>query len=150
VGETENIGDFGRLAVERQRELMPQIIARGVARRIIKKGVVVAGKKATSTDKNSKNDLTSLAYDAAGVLWEATEKADLRAWTLLPGSIQVLRLDLPAGNHTLSFAPMFGMQSAGTPSSTQVNVIDGQTTFCVASILDAQTPIRVLTSHSSR
>lgn len=138
VGHTEVIADIGRLAVERQTELMPQIIARGVVRRIVKKGVVVAGKKASGVEANNKGDLTSLGYDIAGVVWEATEKADLRSWSLLPGSLQIIRVDLPAGKHRLSATPArLGRQVGGTFVGN-ADVFDGRTTFAIASITDAK------------
>lgn len=50
--------------------------------------------------------LQNLAFDAAGVVWEATEAADTRCWGLLPDKIQVLRVELPAGEHELDLRPI--------------------------------------------
>ncbi len=144
VGFTENIADLGRLAVERQNELLPEIVARAVVRRIVKKGVVVAAKSKSNAKKNSGNDLTSLVYDAGGVAWEALEQADLRAWALLPGSIQVIRMELPAGNHHLSLAPAMNGQLAGRSFSETIDVRNGQTTVVVGTLSEANATGRIM------
>ena len=138
LGSTETIADIGRMAVEIQNEQMPQIIGRAVARRVAKKGLVVAGKAAADAFKESGNDLTSLAYSVAGVIWEATEQADLRAWTLLPGSIQVIRVDVPVGSHQLTLRPSCYGRSVGKSFSVPLTIQDGQTTFALASLPDAR------------
>ena len=54
--------------------------------------------------------MTAKLLNAAGVVWEATESADTRCWGLLPEKIQVLRIELPAGQHQLSLqAFVFGL-----------------------------------------
>lgn len=140
IGDTENIADLGRLAVERQRELLPQLVGRAVARRIVKKSLIVVGKSAAGAEKHAGQDWTSLLYSAAGVAWEATEQADLRCWSLLPGSVQVFRVDLPAGPHVLQLAPVRA-GSAG-PSGCQGEIIirDGESTMAIASLADRRGP----------
>jgi len=101
-GSTVSIADIDQLAIETSQAARNQLIARAVARRVIKKATVAAVKKQTSS-----NSLASLGFDAAGVAWEALEKADTRCWGLLPRNIQVLRIEVPAGTHTLSFAPQY-------------------------------------------
>src|SRR5688500_3440388 len=51
-------------------------------------------RRSSDLDKHS---LAGLGFDALGVAWEATENADTRCWSLLPDKIQVVRLELPAG-----------------------------------------------------
>jgi hypothetical protein len=92
-GTTETIANIGQLAVEQYSAIYPRVMARAIARRVMKKGVVFAGKEAIHAD----NPLVELALDAGGVVWEATESADTRCWGLLPDKIQVLRLELAAG-----------------------------------------------------
>ncbi len=138
VGSTENIADIGRLAVARQQEQMPAILARAVVRRIVKKGVVVASKKASGVEDDEKHDLTSFAYDAAGVIWEAAEKADLRSWSLLPGSIQVFRIDLPVGQHQITGVPALNGRSIAAGFRGSCEISDGRSTFAFASIADAR------------
>jgi hypothetical protein len=108
---------------------------------VIKKATVAAVKQQTSA-----NSLTSLGFDAAGVAWEALEKADTRCWGLLPKNIQVLRIEVPAGTHTISLAPKaFGY--TGRPiAQQQVSVVDGRNTYVVGWLPDSFTTPRVLTS----
>jgi hypothetical protein len=147
LGVTENVGDIGRLAVARQQELMPQIMGRAVARRVLKKGIIVAGKSASGADKDSGNDLTSLLYTAAGVAWEAAEQADLRCWSLLPGSIQVYRIDLPVGAHQLDLRGEFQGRTVSSRFGAAVPIRDGQSTFAIATLPDRQADGRVFVTR---
>jgi hypothetical protein len=133
IGSMETIADLNRLALARHQELLPQIIARAVVRRVVKKSVVVATKAHT----NVQDDLVSTAYNVAGVLWEASEKADLRSWSLLPGQILIFRLDLPVGTHRIELYPTFQGKPTRSQSLTcSLEVLDGQATFAVGTILD--------------
>ncbi len=144
VGQTETIADLNRLAVARHQELLPQILARAVVRRIVKKSVVVA----TKSQLNVQNELLSTAYNLAGVVWEATEQADLRCWSLLPGQIQILRLDLPMGEHELAMYPTLSGQLTRTePLRCRVQIVDGRATFAIGSLLDAQQSGAVFLHH---
>lgn len=141
VGSTVSIADIDQLALETSQAARNQLVARAVARRVIKKATVAAVKQQTSA-----NSLTSLGFDAAGVAWEALEKADTRCWGLLPKNIQVLRIEVPAGTHTISLAPQaFGY--TGRPiAQQQVSVVDGRNTYVVGWLPDSFTTPRVLTS----
>lgn len=147
LGLTENVGDIGRLAVARQQELMPQIVGRAVARRVLKKGIIVAGKSASGADKDSGNDLTSLLYTAAGVAWEAAEQADLRGWSLLPGSIQIYRVDLPVGTHQLDLRGELQGRTVSSRFGAAVPIRDGQATFAIATLPDKQASGRVFVTQ---
>jgi uncharacterized protein len=137
VGNMETIADLNRLAVARHQELLPQIIARAVVRRVVKKSVVVATKSQT----NVQSELVSTAYNLAGVLWEASEQADLRCWSLLPGQIQILRVDLPVGAHRLVLYPTWhGQLVRAEPLEGNVEVNDGQTAFAIGTMLDRDQP----------
>jgi hypothetical protein len=140
VGHTETIADLNRLAVARHQEQLPQIIARAVVRRVIKKSLVVA----TKSQLNVQSEMVSTAYNIAGVVWEAAEQADLRCWSLLPGQIQLLRIDLPVGTHELVLYPTWydprsqSHQLAGNePLRGRVIIHDGLTTFAVGTLLDS-------------
>ena len=110
AGQTETITDVGQFAVQQYQARYPQVLARAVVRRSVKKGMVYAGKEAADVEKDS---LLSFALDVGGVAWEATETADTRCWGLLPDKIQVLRLELPAGQHHVTLVPARGPQSVG-------------------------------------
>ncbi len=146
LGATETIADINRLAVARQTELMPGIIARAVVRRVVKKSVVVAQK----AKNNVKNEWVSTGYNALGVLWEATERADLRCWALLPGQIQILRVDLPVGTHRLDFSANTAAGSTGRqPFSAPVTVSDGGNAFVLCTLSDLTTPGRAITRSTA-
>jgi tetratricopeptide (TPR) repeat protein len=141
VGSTVSIADIDRLALETSQAARDELIARAVARRVIKKATVAAVKQQTSA-----NNIASLGFDAAGVAWEALENADTRCWGLLPRNIQVLRIELPAGSHTIRLAPECYGQIARQAVQSQVTVIDGRNTYVIGWFPDLFTPARVLTS----
>ena len=128
VSTTLPITDVHKLASETFAAKRSELMARTVARRVIKKGAVVAAKD--QLDVNS--SLTSLAFDAAGVLWEATESADTRCWGLLPREIQVLRLQLPAGQYLLNLEPVSGGRPLATGTPCTVGVVDGRNTYVLS------------------
>lgn len=141
IGSTVSIADIDQLALETSQAARNELIARAVARRVIKKATVAAVKQRTSADS-----LASLGFDAAGIAWEALEKADTRCWGLLPRSIQVLRVELPAGTHTLSLTPHLMGLSSGSRVQEQVSVVDGRNTYVIGWFPDPYTAPRVLTS----
>lgn len=115
VSTTLPITDIDLLARETHQAQFTRLMARTVARRIVKKGAVYAAKSQMKA-----NAAASLALDVAGVAWEATESADTRCWGLMPREIQILRMELPAGVHQLGLEPI----SSGRPVSqcTEINV----------------------------
>jgi RNA polymerase sigma-70 factor (ECF subfamily) len=97
-----------------------------VARRAVKKGTIFSVKQGLGMGEG----LPSLALDVAGVAWEATESADTRCWSLLPDRIQVLRLELPVGSHTLLLRPLDRQgQPLGQPVPQTVTVADGRNSY---------------------
>ncbi|HEX3871663.1 MAG TPA: hypothetical protein VHV77_14570 [Pirellulales bacterium] len=127
IGRTATITDVGRMAVAQYDAIFPRVMAEAVVRRIVKKGVILGAKEISRMDKYS---LPAVALDIAGVAWEATESADTRCWGLLPDKIQVLRLELPAGQHQLTFQSLGGGGYAlGRPSSQTVTIENGRNTY---------------------
>jgi hypothetical protein len=125
-GTTDTITNVGQMAVQQCEAIHTHTLARAVARRAVKKAAVYAVKDTTGA-----NPLVSLAMDAAGVAWEASESADTRCWALLPDSIQVLRLELPAGEHVVELGPARGTTSAGPTSRAAVRIEDGRNTYAL-------------------
>jgi hypothetical protein len=75
------------------------------------------------SDSKVKNFLASLAIDiAVGV----SEQADTRSWRTLPAEIQLARLSLSPGHHTLSVTSSDG---GYTLKRVEVNVTPGKTSF---------------------
>jgi hypothetical protein len=108
--QTETLTDIGRMAEEQFEAVKPQIIARAVIRRALKKGIVYGSKEITDA-----NPWISLAMELGGILWESMETADTRCWNLLPAEIQVARIEVPAGEHRIS------LQSSGRTFSLSAN-----------------------------
>jgi hypothetical protein len=142
IGPTVSLANIELLAETTYRSQRDQIIARAVARRVIKKATVVTAKNSIGA-----NDLTGLGMDLAGVAWEATEAADTRCWGLLPRDIQVLRVEVPAGDRRLQLAPMLGNYFHGLPRAIDVHVDDGRNTYVLCWFADSHLPGRVLASH---
>lgn len=97
---TEKITDVNTMAIDQFEVNKPWIIARAVARRAVKKAGLYGVKEVASVNSPE----AELLVDLVGIFWEASEEADVRCWNLLPGSIQVARLELPAGDHSLQLA----------------------------------------------
>jgi hypothetical protein len=143
VGTTETITDVSDLAVRQYEAIFPEVVARAVARRIVKKGAVVGAKEMSGIEKGS---LTGLAVDLAGVAWEATESADTRCWGLLPDKIQVLRVELPAGEHELAIAPQLMAGRPGAVRRERVTIVNGRNTYALAVVPDTVVVGKVLVS----
>lgn len=143
VSTTLPITDVHQLATQTYAAKLPDVMARAVARRIVKKGAVVAAKDQLDVHSS----LASLAMDAAGVLWEATEAADTRCWGLLPREIQVLRLELPTGQHQLNLEPVRGGRAIAPGVPCAVDVVDGRNTYVLSYWPDTQPIGQVLVSR---
>ncbi len=134
IGPTESVTNIEQLALNTYAANRQAIIARAVARRVIKKASVVAAKSTMGKE----NGLTSLAMDAAGVVWEATESADTRCWGLLPRDIQVLRVELPIGTHHISLSPLLANRRIGPEVSTPIDVHDGRNSYLMCCFPDGK------------
>jgi uncharacterized protein len=143
VGSTATITDVGRMAVEQYEAIYPHVIATAVVRRIVKKGIIYGTKEAVGANRNS---LFNVALDVAGVAWEATEAADTRCWGLLPDKIQVLRLELPAGQHQISLAAA-GTFGVGREETQSVTIADARNTYMLANFPDSQLVGQILASR---
>jgi hypothetical protein len=140
-GQTETLTDINRMAVEQFEAVKPQIIARAVVRRTMKKGLLYGTKEVIDA-----NPWVSLAMDVGGMIWESMETADTRSWNLLPAEIQVARLEVPAGEHHLTLQPMSRVYSlarrghivsessirSGNEQSRKIVVEPGRNTYILA------------------
>lgn len=125
-GRTETVTDVARMAVEQYEAIYPTIVARAIARRILKKAAVYTAKEAID------NPLAGLALDLGNIVWDATESADTRCWALLPAKIQVLRLELPAGIHRVTLRTDHGGVTSGSAETVEVEIVDGANTYVLA------------------
>ncbi|MDO4574005.1 MAG: hypothetical protein Q4D98_02195 [Planctomycetia bacterium] len=134
ASRTDTITDINRMAFEQFEVNRPWIIARAAARRLVKKAGIYGFKEAVKTDSPE----GELLLDIVGILWEATEEADTRCWSLLPGRIQVARIELPAGEYTLGLQAVAGNMGFDRSQvyTKPVRVVDGQNTYVFAYLAD--------------
>jgi hypothetical protein len=133
---------LSELATRTYEAKRPEVMARAISRRVVKKGAVYLAKDQLQASA----PLASLGMDAVGVAWEATESADTRCWGLLPREIQVLRLELPAGTHALSLHPAAGGRPIGRGALETVEIVDGRNTFVMSYWPDLEPIGEILTS----
>jgi uncharacterized protein len=81
----ENVDSLAMDALEKQK---PQILARAIARAVIK--------TRTSKEVDSRNDALGLVVNLANTI---TDRADTRSWSTLPNRICLARLPVTAGRH---------------------------------------------------
>lgn len=89
------------IAAEQLQQKMPMIVARGVARFVLRRGTVAY---INETDPC----LGSLA-DFSMFVANACTQADTRSWGTLPSSIDLARYDIPPGEHTLHLQVHWGI-----------------------------------------
>lgn len=120
VGDIEGRGvlvaDVETMAIETLKSQEGSILLRTVARALLKYlAYREVAKKSEDKDESeeetdrSKKILMDLLGRAVNVVNIATERADTRSWQTLPNQIILLRMRLPAGNHTvkLEFSDRF-------------------------------------------
>lgn len=129
TGRTTPITNITNLAVHQYEAVRDQVVARAVARRIVKKGVIYGAKEASEMVKGTP---ASFAVDLAGVAWEATESADTRCWGLLPDQIQVLRVELPVGRHEIELSPVVHGTTLKSIQKCRFSIADGNNTYLLA------------------
>jgi len=142
IGPTASLANIEQLAVSTYRANRNSVIARAVARRVVKKATIAAAKKGMG-----KEGLTALGMDIAGIAWEASEAADTRCWGLLPRDIQVLRVEAPAGDHQLQLNALLGNRPVGPAQSTQIRVIDGLNTYVICWFPDSRSSSQIMCSN---
>ncbi len=143
IGPTATITDVGRLAVEQYQAIYPRVVVRAVLRRAAKEGIVYGAKEALKTQNNS---WANLAMDLGGIAWEATESADCRCWGLLPDRIQVLRVEMPAGDHQVHLQPDGGFGGL-LGADTTVRIEPGRNTYLLGVFADGHPIGRLLSSN---
>lgn len=134
IGPTASLANIEELARKTYQANRNSVVARAVARRVIKKATIVAAKDTMG----KKDGLTSLGMDIVGVAWEATEAADTRCWGLLPRDVQLLRVEVPAGDHVLTLSPLANGRPVGPAQQTKVRVNDGQNTYVISWFPDSR------------
>lgn len=124
---SETLIDLNRIAHASYLASRDQVVAKAVARRVIKKGVVYATKDRLDVDRNSGADLL---LSLGGVAWEALEKPDLRHLRLLPERIEVAVVPLPVGQYRLQ-SRTDSATARTDEQATQIEIVNGRNTFVV-------------------
>ncbi|MBX3441262.1 MAG: hypothetical protein KF774_02560 [Planctomyces sp.] len=141
AGETATLVDVGRLAEAHFESRRAEILGRAVARRALKKGIIYGVKEGTGAHAAPVLDF---ALNVLGVAWEAAEAPDTRCWGLLPDRIQVLRLELPAGQRSLQLTPGDQAGKFGFPALTEIEVEDGRSSYVLVNFPDSHLVGKVL------
>lgn len=119
---SEEVEDVNGIGEKSFNDRLPIIIARGVARMAVKLAA-----EAEVNKKEADNPMVSIFTSIAA---NASERADTRSWTLLPGNILMARLSLPAGKHDVT-ATYYGSNGniLGSREFKDVEIKAGQKSF---------------------
>ena len=98
VASSEVVEDVNDIAEKSLNDRLPAITARAVAR-IVVKNVAAKETKKNSSQLGAFGFLADIAVDVGTA---ASERADTRNWSLLPGVINMARLPLPAGKYDIT------------------------------------------------
>ncbi|MEM6688277.1 MAG: hypothetical protein AAF664_02545 [Planctomycetota bacterium] len=128
ISNTVTLEDIGELAIDYWEAETPHAITRAVVRRSVKELSV-----ALAADRMGLEGQSRAFFHAAAVnAWAASEKADTRCWSLLPRQIQVARLELPVGEHSIGLESIgFDRLPLNTSSQTNVRIVDGRNSYLV-------------------
>jgi hypothetical protein len=102
------------------------VLLRTVTRVLIRTIATEKAKSEMRTDNPLLNLVTGLGTD---FLSGQLEQADVRSWFLLPRTVQVARLNLPAGSQTLQLGAENAAGGTVTAETRTVQVRAGKTTF---------------------
>jgi len=133
-GTTATITNVDEIASAEFRAMHDYIVARAVLRRMLKVMIVEASKEAVEHSGEDHYDKHGwrLLIDLFGLIWTASERADLRCWSLLPQTFQVARLEVPAGDHEFVLRAGRNGLPTGAPQRVGVHVRDGYNTYVLA------------------
>ena len=128
LGATQSLTDVAQLVQTQADSELPWTIARAFIRQAGKEMAVAKARQGLGLEGGA----GTLFQFAAANAWTATESADTRCWGLLPREIQVLRAELPVGDHSIHLAPV-GVDgfSIGDQKSTTVRIDNGRNSYLV-------------------
>ncbi|MFG0263691.1 MAG: COG3014 family protein [Rhodopirellula sp. JB055] len=125
-GATQPLTDVAGMVKQQVDAEMPWTIARGIIRQGGKELAVASARK----NLGLTGPAGTMFQFATSTAWTATETADTRCWGLLPREIQVLRAELPAGDHTVEFAPVrYDGQPIASPSQVPLRIHNAKNTY---------------------
>ena len=117
--ETATVDDIEALAVGSLEKRKPEILARAVARAVIKYNA--------SNEAQNSSEALAFMVNVAGIL---TERADTRSWSTLPSRISLLRWPLTAGHYRINI-DLLGDDGVVVAQRTldDVSIVAGQKRF---------------------
>lgn len=123
--DSEVVEDVNGIAEKSFNDRLPTIIARGVARLVVKNTAAQEAKR-----QMQDNPYSALLNFATDIATNVSERADTRTWSLLPGNLQMARLALPAGRHDVTVT-YYGAQGnvLATREFKGIEVGPGRKTF---------------------
>lgn len=104
----------------------PTMLARTMLRAASKLALSTGAKEVVSKRDEAAGEIIGVLTEL-GMLF--TERADTRSWQLLPGSVDMVRLRLPAGTHTLALEPAWPDNGARVVPLGPVEVRPGAIAF---------------------
>lgn len=128
LGATQSLTNVAELFQRQADAELPWTIARAFARQVTKEFAVTQARESLGLD----GGLGTAFQFAASTAWTASEEADTRCWGLLPREVQVLRAELPVGQHRIMMAPVGNDgYSIGPQIETSVTMHNGRNTYLV-------------------
>ena len=125
------IEDLGRVATENHRRQMPLIYARTFIRAAVKSAasfaVTESIRKGQGGPRRRSNDEALLSTVVGLAAIAATERADVRCWTFLPGEAYVGLASVPPGTYAVRAEYLRGSQVLYRDDEAQITIRPGDT-----------------------
>lgn len=93
--------DLSGAVVHDFNQKAPGILIKSIARAAVKYTVVQSLEEGARKEDETLGDVAAVVGNVFAAL---TERADTRSWTLLPAQLQLVRLELPSGEHPIRVA----------------------------------------------
>ena len=116
---------------ERKTSVMLRMVARGLLKEA---GVTVAEAKGEDLAGDVGGFLARVASRAFAT---ATERADTRTWSTLPGALSIVRSTLPAGPHVLEVSYV-GLNGAERVDTVNVDIVPGRLTIASVHLVGSE------------
>jgi tetratricopeptide (TPR) repeat protein len=136
AGITGTLTDIEKTAEIEFAAMHSTIVARAILRRAIK---LAAGEVIRHNVEDPRDGgqyaWQDLLIDIGVAIWSSAEQADLRSWSLLPARLQVLRIELPPGEHTIQLqAGSEAGQAVGRVIERKTRIQAGYNTYMIAAM----------------
>ena len=139
--------DLSAVAVRDFEERKTNVMLRMVVRGLLKEaGITVAEAKGEQLAGNVGGFLARVASRAVAA---ATERADTRTWSTLPGEVWVVRSTLPAGQHVLEVSYV-GLNGTERTETILVDVVPGQVTIASVDLVGSDGGDNERLAHARR